>query len=54
MTMRHIRPRSVEWYEAMLDDENQPLTTGEVVALRTMKALEDASIRALSARVPRG
>jgi len=53
MTLRHISPRSVEWYEAILKDQDEPVRPEETLALRTMKALEDASIRAAISRVPR-
>ena len=53
MTLRHISPRSVEWYEAILDDEDEALTAHDILALRTMKALEDAEIRVNVARGPR-
>jgi hypothetical protein len=53
MTLRHISPRSVEWYEATLEDGDDPLSAEEVLALRTMKALEDTEIRAALARPPR-
>jgi hypothetical protein len=51
MTLRHISPRSVEWYEATEEEDDEVLTPQEVLALRTMKALEDASIRAEISRV---
>ena len=53
MTMRHISPRSVEWYEALIEDEVEPLPAHEALALRTMKALEDAEIRIALTRTPR-
>ena len=53
MTMRHISPRSVEWYEALIEDEVEPLAAHEALALRTMKALEDAEIRIALTRAPR-
>jgi len=45
MSLRQISPRSVEWYEALMEDEEEPLAPHEALALRTMKALEDAEIR---------
>ena len=54
MSLRHINPRSVEWYEALIDDGEEPLATHEALALRTMKALEDAEIRIALARVDQG
>ena len=53
MTLRHISPRSVEWYEALIEDEHDPLLAHEALALRTMKALEDAEIRIALTRTPR-
>jgi hypothetical protein len=55
MTLRHISPRSVEWYEAILEDEPEEdnLSAREALALRTMKALEDAEIRIALARPAR-
>ena len=50
MSLRHISPRSVEWYEALMEDEDEALRAHEAVALRTMKALEDAEIRIAIAR----
>jgi hypothetical protein len=51
MSLRHINPRSVEWYEALIDDGEEPLAAHEAVALRTMQALEDAEIRIALARL---
>jgi hypothetical protein len=53
MTLRHISPRSVEWYEALIEDKEEPLAAHEALALRTMKALEDAEIRIALTRAPR-
>jgi hypothetical protein len=53
MTLRHISPRSVEWYEALIEGEEEPLAAHEALALRTMKALEDAEIRIALVRQPR-
>ncbi len=53
MTLRHISPRSVEWYEALIEDDDEPLAAHEALALRTMKALEDAEIRIALTRSPR-
>ncbi|HXU79926.1 MAG TPA: hypothetical protein VN914_00925 [Polyangia bacterium] len=53
MTLRHISPRSVEWYEALIEDDEEPLPAHEALALRTMKALEDAEIRIALTRGPR-
>jgi len=54
MSLRHISPRSVEWYEALMEDEEGALPAHEAVALRTMKALEDAEIRIAIARAEHG
>ena len=55
MSLRHINPRTVEWYEALIDDGgDEPLASHEALALRTMKALEDAEIRIALARVDHG
>jgi hypothetical protein len=53
MSLRQISPRSVEWYEALIEDEEEPLAPHEALALRTMKALEDAEIRIALTRPPR-
>jgi hypothetical protein len=53
MSLRHISPRSVEWYEALIENEDDPLDAHEALALRTMKALEDAEIRIALTRPPR-
>jgi hypothetical protein len=53
MTMRHISPRSVEWYEAILGESDDSLSAHEVLALRTMKALEEAEIRIALSRTSR-
>jgi hypothetical protein len=53
MSLRHISPRSVEWYEALIEDVEEPLAAHEALALRTMKALEDAEIRIALTRPPR-
>jgi hypothetical protein len=53
MTLRHINPRSVEWYEALIDDGEEALEAHEALALRTMKALEDAEIRIALSRAVR-
>jgi len=53
MSLRHISPRSVEWYEALIEEEEEPLAPHEALALRTMKALEDAEIRIALSRPPR-
>jgi hypothetical protein len=52
MSLRRISPRSVEWYE-LLEGENEGLAPAEVMALRTMKALEDVEIRIALARLSR-
>jgi hypothetical protein len=54
MSLRHINPRSVEWYEALIDDGEEALAAHEALALRTMKALEDAEIRIALARTEQG
>jgi len=51
MSLRHINPRSVEWYEALIDDGEEALAPHEALALRTMKALEDAEIRIALSRM---
>jgi hypothetical protein len=51
MSLRHISPRSVEWYEALIEGEDETLAAHEALALRTMKALEDAEIRIALARL---
>jgi hypothetical protein len=51
MSLRHISPRSVEWYEALIEGEDEALAAHEALALRTMKALEDAEIRIALARL---
>lgn len=54
MSLREMSPRSVTWYGVAMgtgDDTDEALSGQEVLALRTMKALEDASIRAEIARV---
>jgi hypothetical protein len=53
MSLRHISPRSVEWFEALIEQDDEPLAAHEVLALRTMKALEDAEIRIALSRQPR-
>jgi hypothetical protein len=53
MTLRHINPRSVEWYEAMMEDNEEPLSAEDALALRTMKALEEIEIRIALARLNR-
>jgi hypothetical protein len=53
MSLRNISPRSVEWYEALIEDVEEPLAPHEALALRTMKALEDAEIRIALTRPPR-
>jgi hypothetical protein len=40
----------VEWYEALIEGEEEALAAHEALALRTMKALEDAEIRIALAR----
>jgi hypothetical protein len=52
MTLRHISPRSVEWYEAR-DEDGEEFSGVDALALRTMKALEDVEIRIALARHPR-
>ena len=54
MSLRQISPRAVEWYEALLEDEEELLAAHEAVALRTMKALEDAEIRIAISRSEHG
>ena len=53
MSLRHISPRSVEWYQALIENEEEPLAAHEALALRTMKALEDAEISIALTRPPR-
>jgi hypothetical protein len=53
MSLRHISPRSVEWYDALIEGDEEELAAHEALALRTMKALEDAEIRIALTRPPR-
>jgi hypothetical protein len=52
MSLRRISPRSVEWYQ-LLDGNDDGLSPAEVLALRTMKALEEVEIRIALLRVSR-
>lgn len=54
MSLRNISPRSVEWYEALIEGEGEALDAHEALGLRTMKALEDAEIRIALARGEHG
>lgn len=45
MNLRHIRPRSIEWYDALLEQEDRGydrLSPEELVRLRTLLAAEQA------------
>lgn len=47
MTLRHIRPRSSEWYEALLADDAQAfdqLAPEQVVKLRCILEAETATL----------
>jgi hypothetical protein len=52
MTLRHISPRSVEWFEATQPEADE-LSPDEALALRTMKALEEVEIRIALSRQTR-
>jgi len=52
MSLRNISPRSVDRYDPS-EDEEEPLAPHEALALRTMKALEEAEIRIALTRPPR-
>jgi hypothetical protein len=53
MTLRHISPRSVEWYDAIFRENDDSLSAHDALALRTMKALEEVEIRIALSRVAR-
>jgi hypothetical protein len=46
MQLRHIRPRSVEWYDAVEEEEagSDGLSAEETLRLRTLVALEAAEV----------
>jgi hypothetical protein len=47
MHLRHIRPRSIEWYDALLEDENRGfdrLSPEEMTKLRSLQAAEQAPV----------
>lgn len=44
MTLRHIRPRSVEWYDALMDQKEREvelLSPEQKLKLRAMRELEE-------------
>jgi hypothetical protein len=48
MHLRHIRPRSVEWYDALLDEveeRTEHFTQEMTLRLRTLLALEQREIQ---------
>ena len=52
MHLRHIRPRSVDWYDAILDEMErglQELTPEEKVRLRALKEAEHPILGSLHA-----
>jgi hypothetical protein len=45
MHLRHIRPRSIEWYDALLENEDRGfdrLSPEEMTKLRSLQAAEQA------------
>ena len=55
MHLRHIRPRSNEWYDALLEDGNRgfdKLSPEEMHKLRTMEAAEQAARAVAMSRSP--
>jgi hypothetical protein len=50
MQLRHIRPRSVEWYDALIDDQledrKEPLNAEMRLRLRTLLAVEQLEVQA--------
>jgi hypothetical protein len=46
MHLRHIRPRSVDWYDALIEDQGRGLdrlSPEEKLKLRTLVAMESAT-----------
>jgi len=57
MHLKHIRPRSVEWYDALLQEGarvgvEQRLSPEETMRLRTLLAMEEAEGSPLARRAP--
>ena len=48
MTLRHIRPRSIEWYDALMEEDGDAvdrLSPEETLRLRTLLLAEQAGER---------
>jgi hypothetical protein len=54
MQLRHIRPGSVDWYDALLEEEEgERLSPDQAMRLRTLLAVEEAEVVAFGKAPPR-